>query len=225
MALKVNEIFYSIQGESTYAGWPCVFVRLTGCNLRCSYCDTVYAYEEGENKTVATILEEVQKFRCKLVEVTGGEPLIQEETPILVKSLLTQGYKVLLETNGSLDISMISNQCVKIVDFKCPSSGMSHANNLKNLDYLTNRDEIKFVIGNREDFNYAKKLVGLINKEQCSKKTIHFAPVFNKLKPYELTRWILEEHLPVRLQIQLHKMVFPLKNKAIGNEEKSSSSF
>ncbi|MCD6353431.1 MAG: radical SAM protein, partial [Proteobacteria bacterium] len=187
MTLKVNEIFYSIQGESSYAGWPCIFIRLTGCNLRCSYCDTAYAYEEGEEKTVFAILEEIQKFQCVLVEITGGEPLLQAETPVLVNGLLKQGYRVILETNGSLDIRRVSNQCVRIVDFKCPGSGMADANNLKNLDYLSDQDEVKFVIGSREDFNYARALIERMGGSHKKKggrieNSIHFAPVFGKLE-------------------------------------------
>jgi len=215
LTLKVNEIFYSIQGESTYAGWPCVFIRLTGCNLRCSYCDTTYAYEDGEEKTISDILKEIRKFKCKLVEITGGEPLLQKETPKLVDNLVEQGYKVLLETNGSLDIRKVSNRCVKVVDFKCPSSGMCEANNLKNIEYLSDQDEVKFVIGNQEDFNFAKKLVAFIHRQRLFKTPIHFAPVFGKLEPEELANWILKEHLPVRLQIQLHKIIWPSERTGV----------
>lgn len=212
MSLIVNEIFYSIQGESSYAGWPCVFVRLTGCNLRCSYCDTVYTYAEGKGKTIAEILGEIRKFQCSFVELTGGEPLLQKETPVLVENLLKRGYRVLLETNGSLDISQVSSQCVRIVDFKCPSSGMAHANNLKNIDYLSHKDEVKFVIGDWEDFNFAKNLMRLMEKV---KGTIHFAPVLGRLKPRDLAKWILEEHLKVHLQLQLHKIIWPSKKKGV----------
>ncbi|MCX8011618.1 MAG: 7-carboxy-7-deazaguanine synthase QueE, partial [Desulfobacterota bacterium] len=130
----VNEIFFSIQGESSYAGWPCIFVRLTGCNLRCSYCDTPYAYDEGNPMTIAEILEEIKKIPCNLIEITGGEPLIQEETPSLINTLIENEYKVLLETNGSMDIGRINPKCVRIIDFKCPSSDMDHFNNFNNIN-------------------------------------------------------------------------------------------
>lgn len=213
MTLRVNEIFYSIQGESTYAGWPCVFIRLTGCNLRCSYCDTVYAYEDGEDKTIGAILESVQRLRCPLVEVTGGEPLVQEETPPLIDALVAQGYRVLLETNGSLDIRTVTNKCVKIVDVKCPSSGMSHANNLDNLDRLAAHDEIKFVIGDREDFDFAKKVIASRSINLLEKNSVHFAPVFGALEPGALAKWILDERLAVRLQLQLHKTIWPSQER------------
>lgn len=215
MTLKVNEIFYSIQGESTYAGWPCVFVRLTGCNLRCSYCDTVYAYEEGEEQTIPDVLEAVKRFGCSLVEVTGGEPLLQKETPFLIQTLAAQGYRVLLETNGSLDIRNVTNECVKIVDVKCPTSGMAHANNLNNLEHLAAHDEVKFVIANREDFDFAKKVIGRGDSNRLRKNPIHFAPVFGALEPDELTKWILDERLPVHLQLQLHKIIWPSRKRGV----------
>ncbi|MDY6973709.1 MAG: radical SAM protein, partial [Thermodesulfobacteriota bacterium] len=140
MALKVNEVFFSIQGESSYAGWPCVFVRLTGCNLRCSYCDTKYAYDEGEELEIDAIVLRVASYNCSLVEVTGGEPLIQEETGFLIRRLLEVGFEVLLETNGSMDISSVDERCVKIVDVKCPSSGEEGKSNLENLSGLTDKD-------------------------------------------------------------------------------------
>jgi len=220
LTIKVNEIFYSIQGESSYAGRPCIFIRLAGCNLRCSYCDTTYAYDEGEEKTVAGVLKEIQKFQCVLVEVTGGEPLLQAETPVLINGLLQQGYRVLLETNGSIDIRKVSDQCVRIVDFKCPSSGMAHASNLKNVDYLSEQDEVKFVIGNREDFNYSRDFVGLMEKRKKKRGSkvnslIHFAPVLGKLEPRKLAEWILEENLCVHLQLQLHKIIWPTITRGV----------
>jgi 7-carboxy-7-deazaguanine synthase len=156
--LKVNEIFYSIQGESSYAGLPCVFVRLTGCNLRCSYCDASYAYEEGKDLEIGEIIDRVKSYRCRLVEITGGEPLIQKDTPHLIYALLEKGLEVLLETNGSLDISLVDGRCTKIVDIKCPSSGEDKKNDLGNLKRLSVKDEIKFVIGSREDYLYAQNI-------------------------------------------------------------------
>jgi len=151
----------------------------------------------------------IQRFRCKLVEVTGGEPLLQGETPLLIDTLAAQGYRVLLETNGSLDISKVTNQCVKIVDVKCPSSGMSHANNLNNLNYFSAHDEVKFVIGSREDFDFAREVIDRGCKSKLEKNPIHFAPVSGTLEPGELAKWILDEHLRVHLQLQLHKIIWP----------------
>ncbi|MCP4715272.1 MAG: radical SAM protein, partial [Deltaproteobacteria bacterium] len=152
--MKVNEIFYSIQGESSYAGYPCVFVRLTGCNLRCSYCDTRYAYDEGEDCTEEQVLERIAAYGCSLVEITGGEPLLQPDTPGLISRLLDRGCRVLLETNGSMDIGSVDRRCVRIVDIKCPSSGEAGRNDEANLARLTAQDEVKFVIGTREDFDF-----------------------------------------------------------------------
>jgi 7-carboxy-7-deazaguanine synthase len=209
MALLVNEIFYSIQGESSYAGLPCVFVRLTGCNLRCSYCDTQYAYEEGEEMGIGKIIELISSYRCPLVEVTGGEPLIQNETPYFIQCLLDKGYTVLMETNGSQDISRVDNRCVRIVDVKCPLSGEVSQNDFKNLDRLTERDEIKFVISGREDYEYAKEVLNTyINLTPSMMKRIHFSPASGRIKSNELAKWILDDHLNVRLHLQLHKFIW-----------------
>ena len=208
MALKVNEIFYSIQGESSFAGRPCVFVRLTGCNLRCSYCDTRFAYDEGEELEIADIVNRVASYQCPLVEVTGGEPLIQEETPVLVHRLLQEGYQVLMETNGSQDIRRVDDSCVKIIDIKCPSSGQHRHNDLRNLDWLTNHDEVKFVISHREDYEYARKILDLMDTKLLRKNRVHFSPVFGGLEPNTLAEWLLEDHLDVRLHLQLHKFIW-----------------
>ncbi len=208
MALKVNEIFYSIQGESSFAGRPCVFVRLTGCNLRCSYCDTRYAYDEGEELEIEDIVNRVASYQCPLVEVTGGEPLIQEETPVLVHRLLQEGYQVLMETNGSQDIRRVDDSCVKIIDIKCPSSGQHRHNDLRNLDWLTNHDEVKFVISHREDYEYARKILDLMDTKLLRKNRVHFSPVFGGLEPNTLAEWLLEDHLDVRLHLQLHKFIW-----------------
>ncbi len=206
--LRVNEIFHSIQGESTYAGRPCVFVRLTGCNLRCRYCDTAYAHDEGESLVVEDILSRVAEFRCPLVEVTGGEPLIQEYTPRLVERLLGRGHEVLLETNGSRDISLVSSRCVKIVDFKCPSSGESLSNDLENIGRLQAHDEVKFVIANRKDYEFAVELTKRIRAETGGRVTVLFSAVFGALALDRLVQWILEAGLPVRLNVQLHKVIW-----------------
>ncbi|ABK17668.1 radical SAM protein [Syntrophobacter fumaroxidans] len=208
MALRVNEIFHSIQGESGYAGWPCVFVRLTGCNLRCSYCDTRYAYDEGDFVTLREIIGRVRRFDCPLVEITGGEPLLQPETPELVAELLDLGHTVLVETNGSMDISVVDRRCVKIVDFKCPSSGESDANDMENLERLGSRDEIKCVIGTREDYEFAREIERLAAERAGTGSTVCFSPVFGKLEPRELAEWILADRLRVRLGLQLHKIIW-----------------
>ena len=207
MTLRVNEVFYSIQGESSYAGRPCVFVRLTGCNLRCSYCDTKYAYEEGIELEIGEIIDRVAFYQCPLVEVTGGEPLMQKETPALIRRFLDEGYEVLLETNGSQDISQVDGRCVKIVDIKCPSSGEADKNDFENLNRLSDKDEIKFVISDREDYEYAKKMLDLLGSNPLTVKAIHFSPVFAKLDPKTLANWILEDNLDVRLHLQLHKYI------------------
>lgn len=208
MALIVNEIFYSIQGESTYSGKPCVFIRLTGCNLRCSYCDTQYAYHDGEKIDIPEIINKVALYGCPLVEVTGGEPLIQEETPYLINQLLGTGYKVLIETNGSQDISRIDNRSIRIVDIKCPSSGEKDRNDLTNLNRLRDEDELKFVIGDREDYEYAKDILRLIGHGSSSRIAVHFSPSFGRMEPKELADWILNDRLDVRLHLQLHKYIW-----------------
>lgn len=206
--LRVNEIFYSIQGESTFAGWPCIFIRLTGCNLRCVYCDTRYAYEGGDDTPLEDILAKVKGFDCNLVEVTGGEPLIQDETPDMISALIGKGYTVLLETNGSQDISNVNNRCIRIVDIKCPSSGMDKKNYWRNLDYLNSHDELKFVIAHREDYLYARKVLDSPAIKEKKKLPVNFSPVFSKIDPKELASWILADHLKVRLHIQLHKYIW-----------------
>ena len=212
MALKVNEIFHSIQGESSFSGYPCVFVRLTGCNLRCSYCDTRYAYDEGDDLEIEEILKRVKSFQCRLVEITGGEPLLQRETPRLIHSLLDDSFTVLLETNGSLDISLVDSRCIKIVDVKCPSSGAVEHNNFENFAKLTAADELKFVIGDRKDYEYAK---GVLGKEAIQAGQIHFAPVFGLISPEALADWILKDHLTVRLNLQLHKFIWHPEQRGV----------
>ncbi|MGD9162761.1 MAG: radical SAM protein [Desulfobacteraceae bacterium] len=209
MALKVNEIFHSIQGESTYAGKPCVFIRLTGCNLRCTYCDTAYAYEEGSLMTIEEIVGKVKGFCCSLVEVTGGEPLLQDETPQLIAALLDFGYTVLLETNGSKDISIIDRRCTKIMDIKCPSSGEDKNNNLENLNRLNKDDELKFVVVDRIDYDFAVDIFSGMPEEKKEGINISFSPCFGKIEPRTLVEWILKDKLNVRLNLQLHKYIWP----------------
>ncbi len=204
--LKVNEIFHSIQGESTHAGRPCVFVRLTGCNLRCAWCDTEYAFYEGEDMTIDQIMERVAAYGCGLVEVTGGEPLMQAEAIDLMERLLAEGYQVMLETGGSLPVSKVPRQVIKIVDFKTPSSGMMKKNRWSILADLALHDEIKFVIGDRNDYDWARARIeehGLTQRH-----TILFSTVFGKLEPRELAEWLLADRLRARLQLQLHKVIW-----------------
>ena len=216
MSLLVNEIFRSIQGESSYAGWPCAFVRLAGCNLRCTYCDTRYAYEEGEPLDVEAVVRRVLALETPLVEVTGGEPLLQDETPDLVEHLLEEGLTVLLETNGSLDIGRVSAHCVRIVDFKCPSSGMAGADDWDNIDRLEPADEVKCVIGDREDYLFARdevlrRLVSsfpAVGGACGCRNIVHFSPVFGRLSPSELAEWILADRLWVHLHLQWHKILW-----------------
>ncbi|MBN1842870.1 MAG: radical SAM protein [Deltaproteobacteria bacterium] len=215
MTLKVNEIFHSIQGESTYAGRRCVFVRLTGCNLRCSYCDTQYAYDEGEELDIDDILDRITSYQCSLVEITGGEPLIQPETPVLVNRLLADGYRVLMETNGSQDISRVDARCVKIVDIKCPSSGESGQNDLENLNRLTDHDEVKFVITDRKDYEFAKKILESRPSGFCRDHPVHLSPVFGKIEPKTVAEWILKDRLDVRLHLQIHKFIWPTHQRGV----------
>ena len=208
MSIKVNEIFYSIQGESLFTGCPTIFVRLTGCNLRCSYCDTRYAYNEGKDMEISGIIEMLSDYNCSIVEITGGEPLLQNETPDLINRLIESDYTVLIETNGSRDISILNEKCIKIVDIKCPSSNESDKNDLQNLKRLNPHDQVKFIIGNREDYEYAKEVMKLKNNN-IPDYNVLFSPVAKKLNPAELAGWILEDRLKARLQLQLHKIIWP----------------
>lgn len=205
---EITEIFHSIQGESTYTGLPCVFVRLSGCNLRCSYCDTEYSHEKGEIMTIEEILHKIDSYKCGLVELTGGEPLFQHGTQDLVSSLLSKGYKVLMETNGSLDIDLVDRRCVRIVDVKCPSSGMSEKNNFANMNRLTEKDQLKFVISDKIDFNYMAAILNKYNP-QLQYGSILAAPVAGILKPAQLASWILESNMEIRMQLQLHRQIWP----------------
>ncbi len=208
MSLVVNEIFYSLQGESSHAGRPCVFVRLTGCNLRCSYCDTSYAYDEGKAMEVEEIMAVIPKYPCRLVEVTGGEPLLQQETPALIEEMLNHGFEVLLETNGSRNIHAVDPRCVRIVDVKCPSSGEADKNDFENFSHLTSQDEIKFVIIDRDDYNYALGILLAYEKAVATCKPPLFSPAFGRMAPATLAQWIIDDGLPVRMQLQLHKLIW-----------------
>jgi 7-carboxy-7-deazaguanine synthase len=203
----ITEIFTSIQGESTFCGLPCTFVRVTGCNLRCSYCDTLYAREEGEEFTVEQIVERVKSSSISLVELTGGEPLLQEESYTLTTHLLEEGFTVLLETNGSVSVADVDKRVVKVVDIKCPGSGMSQHMDFSNMQYLDEKDEVKFVVSDREDFQWAQKTIETYQLVDRCKVLI--SPVVTRIKAREVARWIVEETVPVRLQLQLHKYIWP----------------
>ncbi len=205
--LRVNEIFCSIQGESTHAGLPCAFVRLTGCNLRCRWCDTAYAFHEGRAMTVAEVVAEVARLGCPLVEVTGGEPLLQEDAIPLLRDLLSLGRRVLLETGGSLPIETVPQGVARIVDVKCPASGEAERNRWENLDDLRPGDELKFVIADRGDYVWAARQVR--DRDLASRCPVLFSPVHGELHPGELARWVLEDRAPVRVQVQLHKILWP----------------
>ena len=219
----ITEIFKSIQGESTYAGLPCVFVRLTGCNLRCTWCDTAYAFHGGKKFSVTEVVERVEKLhgrdvettkRLRLVEITGGEPLLQPETPELARQLLEEGYTVLIETSGERDVSVLPREVVKIVDVKCPDSGESGKFNLANLSALDEKDEIKFVISSRRDYEFARAFVAEHKLTECVHEVL-FSPVFadpegkwSGMDAKALAEWILTDGLPVRLGLQIHKFIW-----------------
>ncbi len=209
--IKVNEIFYSIQGESSYAGYPCVFIRLTGCNLRCSYCDTKYAYKNGNSMNIDRIVEIVERYECPLVEITGGEPLIQEETPVLVNSLLERGYKVLVETNGTKNINVLAKDAVCILDIKCPASGESDKTDWDNIYRLGPGDEVKFVLSNIDDYEWAKEIIR--KYKLTDRAVVHFSPLLGSLEPAEIAKRILNDWLNVHLQVQLHKIIWPEENR------------
>lgn len=205
--LKVNEVFKSIQGESTFAGLPCVFIRLTGCNLRCNYCDTTYAYDVGKKISIDDLINEVEKkYKCNLIEITGGEPLLQKETLPLFDRLISKNYSVLLETNGTMSLKNINPSVIKIMDIKCPASGFSNKTYWNNLSYLSSSDQIKFVVSNRDDFDWAVKII----KEKCLDKlcNILFSPNYSQIKNEDLAEWILLEEINVRLQLQIHKYIW-----------------
>jgi len=211
--LKINEIFYSIQGESTQAGRPCVFVRLSHCNLRCNYCDTPYAFHDGRDMTVAAVLQQVRSYECPLVEITGGEPLLQKNVYLLFKSLCDENYEVLLETAGHMDIRQVDRRVRIIMDLKCPGSGESEKVFWQNLEHLKPQDEIKFVISNRSDFDWAVHTIR--GRNLAGKWTILVSPVLERVEPVQLAAWILETKLPLRLQLQLHKFIWGMEKTGV----------
>jgi len=207
MRLRVNEIFHSIQGESTLAGRPCVFVRLTGCNLRCVWCDTAYAFHDGHEMTLEQVLDAVSAYGCDLVEVTGGEPLLQPAVLPLMQRFLDRGLTVMLETGGSLPIDDVPDGVRRIVDIKCPGSGESARNRWENLERLHEGDELKLVIADRADYDWA---VGQMrSRDLTGRAVVLFSAVEGCLAPGELARWVLDDRLPVRVQVQMHKILWP----------------
>ncbi len=204
--LKVNEIFESIQGESSYTGLPCIFVRLTGCNLRCSYCDTEYAFYAGKEMSLEDIYQAVEGYGSRLIEITGGEPLLQTEVYPLMQGLLEKGYRVMLETGGSLSLEHVPKEVIKVMDLKSPSSEETGKNHWDNLKWLKPQDEIKFVLSDRKDYEWARDKIVEQNLDKfCA---LLMSPVFDKLSLKDLAKWILQDQLPVRLQTQLHKIIW-----------------
>lgn len=204
--MRVTEIFHSIQGESSYAGQPCVFIRLTGCALRCTWCDSEYTFSGGTEMTVKEVLTRVRGYHCPLVEVTGGEPLHQPEAFLLIEALCSQGHEVLVETSGAIDIAPVDNRAHVILDVKCPGSGMTERMHWDNLQRVAEKDEVKFVIKDRADYEWAREILG--KYELDNRCTVLFGPVFGELEPRRLAEWILADRLPVRLQLQIHKYVW-----------------
>lgn len=212
--LTINEIFHSIQGESSYAGRPCVFVRLTACDLRCRWCDTPYAFTEGRKMSVDQVAEAVRAYHCGLVEITGGEPLLQEDVYPLMRQLAAEGKTVLVETGGHRSIERVPLEAIRIVDVKCPGSGEAHRMDWQNLERLAAHDEVKFVIAGREDYVYARDVIAKYALDQrCA--AIHFSPVHGELDPRELAAWVLADRLPVRVQLQVHKYIWGADTRGV----------
>ncbi|MEI6668332.1 MAG: radical SAM protein [Acidobacteriota bacterium] len=205
--LTINEIFHSIQGESTFAGRPCVFVRLTGCDLRCAWCDTAYAFTEGTKRSVDEVIAAVESYQCPLVEITGGEPLLQDDVYPLMAALVKSGKTVLLETGGHVGLDRVPVGVIKIVDVKCPSSGESARNHWPNLDRLTPSDEVKFVVRDRADYDFAREILARHSLDRRVASVL-VSPVQDALAPRTLAEWMLADRLPARLQLQVHKYIW-----------------
>jgi 7-carboxy-7-deazaguanine synthase len=212
--LTINEIFHSIQGESTHTGRPCVFVRLTACDLRCSWCDTPYAFTEGQKMTLDDVVERVEEYGCDLVEITGGEPLLQSDVYPLMEQLLASGKTVMVETGGHRSIKDVPSDVIRIVDVKCPGSGESEQNHWENMDLVTPQDEVKFVIRDRADYDYAKDVVGRYRLQDRTAAVL-FSPVHGVLASKDLAAWILADRLPVRLQLQAHKYIWDANTRGV----------
>lgn len=212
--LTVNEIFYSIQGESTRIGRPCVFVRLTACDLRCSWCDTPYAFHEGAKRSLDEVIAEVEQYDCPLVEITGGEPLLQDDVYPLMEQLLARGRTVMLETGGHRPITRVPRAVVKILDVKCPASGEAGRNDWGNLDALAPHDEVKFVIQDRADYEFARDVIGRYDLASRSAAVL-LSPVHGVLEPRLLSEWMLADGVAARLQLQLHKYIWPPDTRGV----------
>lgn len=212
--LTINEIFYSIQGEATRAGEPCVFVRLTACDLRCSWCDTPYAFYEGRKRSIDDVLSEVEQHRCRLVEITGGEPLLQEDVYPLMNTLLDRGFTVMLETGGHRPLARVPTDVIKIMDVKCPGSGESDQNYWQNFDVLTKHDEVKFVVKDRIDYEFARDIIAQ-HDLPARVAAVLLSPVHGVLDPKTLSEWMLADHLPARLQLQLHKLIWSPETRGV----------
>jgi 7-carboxy-7-deazaguanine synthase len=212
--LTINEIYPSIQGESTYTGLPCVFVRTTACDLRCAWCDTPYAFHEGRKMSLDEVMAVVEGFGLPLVELTGGEPLLQPAIYPLMERLLAEGYTVLLETGGHVDIGRVPAQVVRIVDVKCPGSGESHRNHWPNLDRLRPHDEVKFVVRDRADYEFAREAISA-HALAGRVAAVLLSPVHGVLDPKALAAWMLEDRLPARLQLQAHKYIWSAEARGV----------
>jgi 7-carboxy-7-deazaguanine synthase len=212
--LTVNEIFYSIQGESTHAGRPCVFVRLTACDLRCSWCDTAYAFHEGRKMSVDDVVTAVERYACPLVELTGGEPLLQEDVYELMDRLVAAGRTVMLETGGHRPIDRVPGAVLKIVDVKCPASGEAEKNDWSNLGKLGPLDEVKFVVQDRADYEFARDVIGRYALPERAAAVL-VSPVHGVLDAKTLSEWMLADNLPARLQLQLHKFIWPPSTRGV----------
>jgi 7-carboxy-7-deazaguanine synthase len=212
--LTINEIFYSIQGESTYAGRPCVFVRLTACDLRCSWCDTSYAFYEGRKRTLDDVLQELARFDCPLVEVTGGEPLLQDDVYPLMDALLDRGRTVLLETGGHRSTARVPGPVVTILDVKCPGSGEAHRIEWSNIERLRPHDEVKFVLKDRADYEYARDVIGR-HRLADRAAAVHLSPVHGVLDARMLSEWVLADSLPARVQLQIHKFIWDPETRGV----------
>ena len=210
--LRVTEIFHSIQGESSHAGRPCAFVRLTGCNLRCRWCDSEYTFTGGEKMSIDAIVDQVKGYGCNLVEITGGEPLAQSESLEMIQRFCDEGFEVLIETSGSIDIAPVDRRATIILDIKCPGSGEMEKNRWENLQHLKPRDEIKFVIADRADYDWARKIIA---ERNLNRWTVLLSPVWGEMDLKSLAEWMLADRLPARLQTQLHKHIWGAEARGV----------
>jgi 7-carboxy-7-deazaguanine synthase len=210
--MRITEIFFSIQGESSHVGRPCVFVRLTGCNLRCRWCDSEYTFTGGEKLSLEDVVGRVKSYGCKLVEITGGEPLAQSEAFELIRRLAEDGFEVLIETSGSIDITPVDRRAKIILDVKCPGSGEVEKNRWENLEHLRAHDEIKFVIADRKDYEWARRIV---EEKQLDRWTVLFSPVWGEMDMKALAEWMLADRVPARFQTQLHKHIWGADVKGV----------